>query len=129
MSNSVVTFFPVGNGGMTLIKLNDGLNASLKTTILIDINIRDTSSSEDEICDVAQELRDRLPIDSKKRSYVDAYILTHQDDDHVLGLKEHFHLGPLDDYKEPNDDENPKIVIKELWGTPRFWKQASANYS
>lgn len=125
MNDSVITFFPVGNGGMTLIRLND----PFKTTILIDINIRDTSSSEDDICDVAQELRDRLPIDSKKRPYVDAFILTHHDDDHILGLKEHFHLDSLEDYKEPKDDENPKIVIRELWSTPRFWKQASANYS
>ena len=31
---STITFFPVDNGDMTLIKLED------KTTILIDINIR-----------------------------------------------------------------------------------------
>lgn len=129
MSDSVITFFPIGNGGMTLIRLNDGLNNSLKTTILIDINIRDVSSSEDNICDVAQELRDRLPIDSKKRPYVDAFILTHQDDDHILGFKEHFHVGSLDNYKVPKDDENPKIVIRELWSTPRFRKEASDNYS
>lgn len=125
MSDSVITFFPVGNGGMTLIRLND----LSKTTILIDINIRDTSSSEDDICDVAQELNDRLPKDSKKRPYVDAFILTHHDNDHILGLKEHFHLGSLADYKEPEGDEIAKIVIRELWSTPRFWKQASANYS
>ena len=129
MSNSVITFFPVGNGGMTLIRLNDGLYDSLKTTILIDINIRDVSSSEDDICDVAQELRDRLPIDSKKRPYVDAFILTHHDDDHISGFKENFHVGSLDDYKVPKDDETPKIVIRELWGTSRFCKQASDNYS
>ena len=129
MSNSVITFFPVGNGGMTLIRLNDGLYDSLKTTILIDINIRDVSSSEDDICDVAQELRDRLPIDSKKRPYVDAFILTHHDDDHISGFKENFHVGSLDDYKVPKDDETPKIVIRELWSTSRFCKQASDNYS
>ena len=129
MSNSVITFFPVGNGGMTLIRLNDGLYDSLKTTILIDINIRDVSSSEDDICDVAQELRDRLPIDSKKRPYVDAFILTHHDDDHISGFKENFHVGSLDDYKVPKDDETPKIVIRELWSTSRFCKQVSDNYS
>jgi len=129
MSNSVITFFPVGNGGMTLIRLNDGLYDSLKTTILIDINIRDVSSAEDDICDVAQELRDRLPIDSKKRPYVDAFILTHHDDDHISGFKENFHVGSLDDYKVPKDDETPKIVIRELWSTSRFCKQASDNYS
>jgi hypothetical protein len=99
-----------------------------KTTILKDINIRCPTSSEEEIYDVAQELRDRLPTDSKKRPYVDAFILTHHHDDHVLGLKDHFHLGACDDYVDPEDDELPRIIIKEMWCTPRFWKQASENY-
>lgn len=125
MSDSIITYFPVDNGGMTLIRLND----LYKTTILIDINIRDASSSEEDICDVAQELRDRLPIDAKKRPYIDAFILTHHDNDHILGFSEHFHIGPIDDYKESADNENPKIVVRELWSTPRFWKKASENYT
>jgi len=125
MTDSIITYFPVSNGGMTLLRLND----ELKTTILIDINIRDTSSSDEDICDVGQELLDRLPVDAKDRPYVDAFILTHHHDDHILGFREYFHLGSLDDYKKPNDDENPKIVIRELWSTPRFWKQASENYT
>lgn len=124
MNYSIVTYFPVGNGGMKLIRLND----ANKTTILKDINIRNASGSADDICDVAQELRDRLPRDSKKRPYVDAFILTHHHDDHVLGFKEHFHVGPLDDYVDSEEDELPKIVIRELWCTPRFWKNASEDY-
>ena len=89
MNYSMVSFFPVGNGGMKLLRLNDAYN----TTILKDINIRDPFSSEEDICDVAEELRDRLPKDSDNRPYVDAFILTHHDDDHVHGLAEHFHLG------------------------------------
>lgn len=125
MSDSIITFFPVSNGGMQLIRLND----NHKTTILKDINIRSLASTEADICDVAQELRDRLPTDSNKRPYLDVFILTHHHDDHVLGLKEHFHLGPLDDYVDPEEDELPKIIIKEMWCTPRFWKQASTNYA
>lgn len=125
MSDSIISYFPVDNGGMTLIRLND----DCETTILIDVNIRDTSSSDDDICDVAQELRNRLPVDTKKRPYVDAFIFTHHHDDHILGFREHFHVGSLTDYKEPTDDENPKIVIRELWSTPRFWKQTSENYT
>ena len=124
MSDSIVTFFPVANGGMTLIRLND----SYETTILIDIDIRSTASTEDDICDVGQELRDRLPVDSKNRPYVDAFILTHHHDDHILGFEENFHVGSLQDYVEPDEDENSKIVIRELWSTPRFWKQASDDY-
>jgi len=125
MKDSIITFFPVSNGGMTLLRLNDALN----TTILIDINIRDVSMADEDICDVAQELRDKLYVDSNKRPYVDAFILTHHHDDHILGFKEHFHLGPLNDYKKPQKDEQPKIVIRELWCTPQFWKQASNNYT
>jgi hypothetical protein len=124
MSDSIITFFPVGNGGMTLIRLND----SMKTTILIDIDIRDTEASENDICDVAQELRDRLPTDSNNRPYVDAFILTHRHDDHILGFEKQFHAGSIEDYEVPEEDEEGKIIIRELWSTPRFWKRASGNY-
>lgn len=124
MNFSMITYFPIANGGMKLLRLND----NDKTTILKDINIRDTSASEEDICDVSQELRDRLPKDSNNRPYVDAFILTHHHDDHLRGLQEHFHLGSIDDYTEPKGDEEAKIIIRELWSTPRFWKQASENY-
>lgn len=127
MSYSIISFFPVGNGGMKLLRLNDSYEKG--TTILKDIKIRDPFASEEEICDVAQELRDRLPKDLNGRPYVDVFILTHHDDDHVHGLAEHFHLGPLDVYVDPEEEEHPKIIIKELWCTPRFWKNASENYT
>lgn len=125
MSDSIISYYPVSNGGMTLIRLND----PLKTSILIDINIRDVDASEEDICDVAQELRDRLPKDSNNRPYVDAFILTHHHDDHVLGFGTYFHVGSADNYVEPEDDECPKIIIQEMWSTPRFWKKASATYT
>ena len=39
---STITFFPVDNGDMTLIKLSDN------TTILIDINLRDLAEDEED---------------------------------------------------------------------------------
>ena len=122
MAHSTVTFFPVGekNGGMTLIELND-IN---KTTILIDCSIGDESIADH--CDVNQELRDRLPDDSDGRPYVDAFILTHRHEDHLKGFKKHFHTGSLDDYKD--DEDELKIVIREMWSSHNFWKPSSENY-
>ena len=122
MAHSKVTFFPVGekNGGMTLIKLND----NKKTTILIDCSIGDDPIAD--YCDVNQELRDRLPIDSDDRPYVDVFILTHRHDDHLKGFTKHFHARSLDDYKD--DDDEKKIVIRELWSSHNFWKPSSKNY-
>lgn len=122
MAHSNVTFFPVGekNGGMTLIKLND----HQKTTILIDCSIGDESIADH--CDVNQELREKIPTDSDKRPYVDAFILTHRHDDHVKGFINHFHTGSLDDYDDQADEK--KIVIREMWSSHNFWKPSSAKY-
>lgn len=122
MAYSKVVFFPVAekNGGMTLIKLND----TRETTILIDCSIGDDSIADH--CDVNQELRDRLPIDSDDRPYVDAFILTHRHDDHLKGFTKHFYTGSLEDYKD--DDDELKIVVRELWSSHNFWKPSSNNY-
>ena len=121
-NNSTITFFPVGdkNGGMTLIKLND----TKKTTyILIDCSIGDELIADH--CDVNQELRKRLPTENE-RPYIDAFILTHRHEDHVKGFQKHFHLGSLEEYDD-NEDEL-KIVIKELWSSHNFWKPSSEKY-
>ena len=123
MSNSTVTLFPVGekNGGMILIKLND----LYKTTIVVDCSIGDESIADH--CDVNEELRSRLPEYSNGRPYVDAFMLTHRHEDHIKGFKKHFHVGSIDDYKD--DDEELKIVIKELWSSHIFLKPSSSNYN
>ena len=84
---STVTFFPVDNGDMTLVKLSD------KKTILVDINLRESAEEEDNPAfDAVKGLRDRLEKDEKGRPYVDAFLLSHPDQDHCRGLKKHFHL-------------------------------------
>ena len=113
-----ITFFPVSNGDMTLICLDNG------QTILIDCNIRgDADNEEDDTPDVASDLRDRLKQDARGRRYVDAFLLSHPDRDHVGGLRNHFHLGPPDEWSEDDD----KICIAEMWSSPTVFRRASAN--
>ena len=122
-----ITFFPVDNGDMTLVRLAD-----LDTTsLLIDCKIR--ASEEDSnrpIFDVAKALRDRLKLDNQNRPFVDAMLLSHPDQDHCLGLVKHFWLGPLSDYPDDNKPQNDKrIVIRELWSSPMVFRRASKNHT
>ncbi|MFL9869536.1 metallohydrolase [Paraburkholderia fungorum] len=110
-----ITFYPVGNGDMTLIKLESG------RTILIDVNIR---QPDDSIRDVAKDLRDALKTDEQGRPYVDVMVLSHPDQDHCRGLEEHFHLAPLADYCDKDDPK--KIVIREMWSSPLIFRRSHA---
>jgi len=114
--NPKIIFYPVDNGNMILLKLKD------KTTILIDMHIRKKSHDDnaEEFYDVLSHLKDNLEKDIKGRYFVDAFILTHLDKDHIGGLEDSFYLGSLDDYKEKDKD---KIIIKEAWSSERFWKR------
>ncbi len=117
------TFFPVGNGDMTLIKLGDEDG----TTILIDCNIRQATDDDDEETrDVAADLRERLNRDAEGRPYVDAFLLSHPDTDHCRGLSEHFYLGPPKSYSDDKKtDAEKRIVIREIWSSPIVFRRAS----
>lgn len=106
-----IEFFPVGNGDMTLLTLQSGKK------ILIDVRICDDDITEDT--NVVEMLHDRLDRDENNRLYVDAFLLTHPDQDHTLGLAEYFHLGPLDGWKGDQD----KIVIREMWSSPIIFRR------
>ncbi len=115
---ATVTFFPVDNGDMTLIKLESG------KTILIDANIRSAADdSNDSTRDVGKDLRDRLSRDSEGRMYVDVFLLSHPDKDHCTGLEKHFHLGELKNHS------GDKIVIREIWSSPMIFRRASSNHT
>lgn len=96
-----MTFFPVDNGDMTLIQTKKN------KYILIDCNIRN-AENDDTIYDCNEYLQDNLPVDSGQ-VYLDAFFLTHSDNDHCRGIREYFNLCAPEDF----DDE--KIRIDELY--------------
>jgi hypothetical protein len=113
------THFRVDNGDMLLVELETGRR------ILIDINIRAAADDpDDETPDVAGQLRDRLSRDSKGRLYVDAFLLTHPDADHIRGLKKHFHLGDPADWSKNAD----RVLIREMWSSPIVFRRASKDH-
>ncbi|MGE0232479.1 MAG: metallohydrolase [Flavobacteriaceae bacterium] len=113
-----LTFFPVSNGDMVLMCLDNGQR------ILIDINIRGKADDDDDDTpDVAEDLRGRLERDDQGRLYVDAFLVSHPHSDHVAGLRNHFHLGPPDSWDEDDD----KILIREMWSSPVVFRRAGAN--
>ncbi|APG86963.1 hypothetical protein SAMCCGM7_pB0248 (plasmid) [Sinorhizobium americanum CCGM7] len=116
-----LTFFPVDNGDMALIKLDNGQH------ILIDVNIRAAADNpDDDTYDVATDLKDRLPRDDEGRLYVDVFLLSHPDGDHITGLRQHFHLGPTEDF--PADNKDDLILIREMWSSPIVFRRASVNH-
>lgn len=113
-----LTFFPVSNGDMVLMCLDNGQR------ILIDINIRGKADDDDDDTpDVAEDLKSRLERDDQGRRYVDAFLVSHPHSDHVAGLRNHFHLGPPDSWDEDDD----KILIREMWSSPVVFRRAGAN--
>lgn len=110
------THFKVGNGDMTLVVLDSGRR------ILIDCKITlDADNPDHEAPDVGAQLRDGLgPRDAEGRLCVDAFLLTHPDQDHCAGLRRHFHLGPPGSWVKADD----KIVIREMWSSPIVFRRA-----
>jgi hypothetical protein len=114
-----IEFFPVGNGDMTLIQLESGRK------ILVDINIRAAADDPDDATpDVGKMLRERLTRDAKGRFYVDAFLLSHPDQDHCAGLRTHFHVGPPADWSKSAD----KIFVREMWSSPMVFRRASKDH-
>lgn len=112
---ATISFFPVGNGDMTLITTNNGKK------ILIDCNIR----QGDDYPDVLKQLRDKLERDSNERLFIDLFVWSHPDEDHCKGIKSSFHLGKAEDWKEKDD----LIFINEIWSSPMVYRRASKNHT
>jgi hypothetical protein len=122
-----VTFFQVGNGDMTLVRLAD----TRGTSILTDVHIRSAADNpNDDTPDVASALRSRLKYDEKDRPFIDVFMLSHPDQDHCGGLRKHFWLGRPEDY--PDDEvkrSEKRIIIRELWSSPLIFRRRSKNHT
>jgi hypothetical protein len=114
-----ITFFPVGNGDMTLIRFDNDQK------LLVDLHVRKAADDDgDDTADVMTELRGRLSRDVSGRLFIDGFLLSHPDKDHISGLETHFHLGPPDEWNEKDD----KILIREMWSSPIVFRRASKNH-
>ncbi|MDF0694786.1 cobyric acid synthase CobQ [Aquirufa ecclesiirivi] len=108
MANASIKYYPVGNGDTSLITLED------KTTIVVDCNIRNCDI--DEIYDVKKDLLQCLQY-SNGIPYVDVFILTHGDQDHCRGFKNHFYQGAPEKYSEA-DKKEKRIRVDTMWFSP-----------
>jgi hypothetical protein len=124
---STITFFPVGNGDMTLIVLGD----ETAMRILIDCNIRGAADDPtDKTRNVAQDLRDKLKRDGKGRPYVDVFAWSHPDQDHCRGIQNHFYLGDPTAYPDDKKPDNEKrILIRQMWSSPIVYRRASTDHA
>lgn len=113
MANATIKYYPVGNGDTSLITLED------KTTILVDCNIRNCDN--DEIYDVKKDLLQSLQY-SNGIPYVDVFILTHGDQDHCRGFKNHFYQGAPEKYSEVDKNEK-RIRVDTMWFSPMIAEQ------
>lgn len=118
--NSTIKYYPVDNGDQTLISVVEDGNL---TNILVDSNIRDSckdgknSEQYDVKSDLVKSLNLRTVNDVKNVPYLDVFILTHGDDDHLHGFECNFYQGDPKNYSKKNL-ENGEILIDVMWFSP-----------
>lgn len=114
-----IKFYPVGNGDCDLITIG-GANKK----IMFDCNFRqDAEEDNDEMYDVLGDLLDN-ELTTKKCGlpFLDAFLLTHPDQDHCRSFADKFYLGDPDAVPQSAKDDK-KILIGELWYSPRVFEE------
>lgn len=114
-----IKFYPVGNGDCCLVNIG-GANKKM----MFDCNFRQQAENEDEeMYDVLADLLDN-ELTGKKcgLNFLHAFLLTHPDQDHCRSFSEKFYLGSPDAIKD-EDKEKKKILIGELWYSPRVFEE------
>ena len=114
-----IKFYPVSNGDCSLVNIG-GTN----TKMMFDCNFRQQAENEgDEMFDVLDDLlKNELTTKKCGLPFLDAFLLTHPDQDHCRGFEEKFFLGDPNSVNDA-DKEAEKILIGELWYSPRVFEE------
>ena len=118
-----IKFYPVGNGDCDLITIG-GANKKM----MFDCNFRQKAEDDnDEMYDVLGDLLDN-ELTTKKCGlpFLDAFLLTHPDQDHCRSFADKFYLGDPDAVSQSAKDDK-KILIGELWYSPRVFKELTGD--
>lgn len=104
-----LTVFASGCGDCIMIEAHH-------KTVLTDIHYRAKRAQDeedDEAPDFAPDIRNACP-----DHHLHVFVSTHPDKDHVLGFCELFHCGDPGGWDPDPDDEEPKIIVDEVWCSP-----------
>ena len=96
--------------------------------MMFDCNFRQKAEDEnDEMYDVLGDLLDN-ELTTKKCGlpFLDAFLLTHPDQDHCRSFADKFYLGDPDAVSPSAKDEK-KILIGELWYSPRVFEEQTGD--
>lgn len=116
-----IKFYPVGNGDCDLITIG-GANKKM----MFDCNFRKKAEEEnEEMYDVLDDLlTNELTTKKCGLPLLDAFLLTHPDQDHCRSFADKFFLGDPDTVPQSAKDDK-KILIGELWYSPRVFEELS----
>jgi hypothetical protein len=95
-------FWPVGSGDSTTVVVSDN--------VVLQVDLRDMAKAEVEDnpeTPVVDRLVEALPKTDDGEPYLAVFALTHADQDHCCGFA----------------DLLDRVVIGELWATPRLWRE------
>lgn len=117
-----IKFYPVGNGDCCLVDIG-GANKKM----MFDCNFRQKAEDDnDEMYDVFEDLTSNELTKKHGLHFLDAFLLTHPDQDHCRDFENKFYLGDPDKIKD-SDKEAKKILIGELWYSPRVFEESGSD--
>lgn len=113
-----IKFYPVGNGDCSLVTIG---NTNKK--MMFDCNFRQQAEGDgDEMFDVFNDLVNNELTTKCGLPFMDAFLLTHPDQDHCRGFEEKFYLWDPASIKD-SDKKDKKILVGELWYSPRVFEE------